>query len=173
MKLDKTLMLISLFLFINCKSKNHNKLDKNKTVIQIENKEDFSLLQSKLPIGKKELIKEKLDNEYINSVKLFNYYDTINGEPSLYFKPIKNLKYNSFYKPTSSDSRNEEDVFFLRTNDTYNYFKLTKVLPKKNNYSILIFDGLSSALDYDGNPINISRKDIVILNSSLKIVDEM
>ncbi|MFL0104042.1 hypothetical protein V2762_09865, partial [Tenacibaculum maritimum] len=73
MKLDKTLMLISLFLFINCKSKNHNKLDKNKTVIQIENKEDFSLLQSKLPIGKKELIKEKLDNEYINSVKLFNY----------------------------------------------------------------------------------------------------
>jgi len=164
-------IIIYLTLLISCKSSIENKSIEKVNKIENIVREDLSSLISNLPIGKKELLEIKVKD--IESIKLFEYYDTINGISSPNFKVIKSIKYKSFYKPTKSNTINDEDSFFLKTNDKYEFFDLVKILPKKNQNSIYVFEGVSSTYDYDGNTIFINRKDLVVVNNESEIIDEI
>ncbi len=170
MKIGKILLIIVLF--ISCKPNNSNPLKDE--IAKEQRREDLASLTSKLPIGvEKILTLGELEEENLELINIFKYYDTINGKPSLHFKPIESSKYKSFYKPTKSDSINNEDSFFLKTDEEYPFYRLTKILPKKGEKSVLIFEGLSSIPDYDGNLININRKDLVVVDATSTIIDEM
>ncbi|WP_299219232.1 hypothetical protein [uncultured Aquimarina sp.] len=132
-------------------------------------------LKTKLPIGKKELLLNNINSEITKNssllIEIFKYYDTINGIASPNFPIIKNQRLNSFYKPEISDSKELKDSFFLKSEKGYDFFKLVKEIPYSRNKTILIFEGKSSNLDYDGNMIFTNRKDIVVLDKNLNIMD--
>ncbi|MGY3793355.1 hypothetical protein [Aquimarina sp. 433] len=134
-------------------------------------------LKTKLPLGKKELLLKDLESKIANDSSLLSeilkYYDTINGNPSIHFKAIDDSNFNSFYKPNLSDSKNPKDSVFLKSEGGYYFFKLVKKLSFVNDKKLLVFEGKSSSLDYDGNMIFTNRKDLVILDNKNNIVDAL
>lgn len=150
--------------------------NKNDTINLINNDTTLYPFISKLPLGSNQLISKELEKLNINKIilkNIFRYYDTIDGIASPFFKPINIPKYNSFYKPSKADTLKRSDIFVLKSKENYPFFKLTRVISLNNKNLALIFEGQSTNYDYDGNNLFINRKDIVIIDSKNKILDEM
>ncbi|RKM89811.1 hypothetical protein D7036_24275, partial [Aquimarina sp. BL5] len=134
-------------------------------------------LMTKLPIGKKELLLKDIERKIAKDssllLEILKYYDTINGIASIHFKTIEDTNFSSFYKPNLSDSKNSKDSVFLKSEGGYNFFNLVKELSIVNDKKLLIFEGKSSSLDYDGNMIFTNRKDLVILDNKSNLVDAL
>lgn len=176
--------LLFIILLLGCKNiKKQESLISEGTKSQVKldsvYKNDYVVqdsLISKLPIGNQLLLLNELGTKAKDLKKLenlFHHYDSINGIPSPYFKPIKVDKYTAFYKPTKADTINVKDIFALQSKIDYSYFDLVKVIQSKNSNQLLIFEGRSSIYDYDGNIIHTNRKDLVIVDSEMNIIDEL
>lgn len=152
-------IILFIVVFLSC---NNNKFTKDK------NKGLNSLVIDSLPIGSDFFFKDLIDKEKEQKT-FFEYYDVNNSN----FKRIKTNQYSSFYKPTKADTFNEEDSFALQSISDYSFFDLVKVLPKKNNFYIMIFGGESIINDYDGNVFSVDRKDLVVIDENHKIISEM
>lgn len=172
-----------IFFLIGCKNVKEQELvtsknTKLKVVLDNSNSNLFfqDSIISKLPNGDPLLLSNKIEKKLNNkeSLKnLFHYYDTINGIPSPNFNSIKISKYITFYKPTKADTIYVKDKFALQSKTNYSYFNLVKILPTLNSNQILIFEGKSTNQDYDGNLLHTNRKDLVTVDSNMRIIDEM
>jgi len=177
--MKKNIILLICCCFYACKNtKTHHDDVSEKNHLVVEQSFQQENKESLLPIGKKEILNktkgEKSNYAYLEVINLFKYYDSINGEPPLGFKFLDIPKYNSLYKPTSSDTRIAQDSKLLKSYKEYGYFKLVKMLPKKFNREVLIFEGASRINDYDGNELIINRKDLVVFDAeNHKIIDEI
>jgi len=180
MKIRVYIFLFVLFTFSCKKVQKENKTIVTKNIVSNSEKKDTSkvssLFVSKLPIGDRNLISDRLKGNNVNEKivnAIFKYYDTIDGVASPIFKPLNIELYNSFYKPSKADTINELDTFILQSETRHSFFKLVKILPSKNEYTPMIFEGRLSKQDYDGNVFFVNRKDLVIVSNKNNIIDEM
>ncbi len=162
--------LILIFIVLGCKNKNSNNIEKtvNNSTMSYP---DQPFLRTNLPVGDNEIFSKKVnDNEYLKLSDVFKSYNNSFGKSTLDSEKIFSLT----YKPTKSDTLDTEEIGVLKSKDGYEPFNLDQILPKKNNFEILIFNGQSVTYDYDGNEIITPRKDLVIYDSKQnKIIDEM